>query len=266
MRTSSLSELMFTDFNVSFLNVLQQFWRDRREFQCLGAPKRQNLLLFLDGCSATYIDRNGEKTIAHGGDVILTSVGSEYRAVLSDFRTESSSTIGVNFLLYDEKGEPVTCQPSIEVFRGVGERAGMLFRELLAGNDRRLYIRKRLLLMEILSALAAAPDVGEKDGLIVPGLQYLADHPEEKPSVAYLAQLCHVSEAYFRRRFKERTGVTPVEYRNELRLARAAQYLEYGDVSIQELSGMLGYSTASHFIQQFKKRYGVSPLAYRKRE
>ena len=59
-------------------------------------------------------------------------------------------------------------------------------------------------------------------------------------------------------------GLTPLEYRNSLRLSRARAYLEYGDISVLEISDMLGYATVSHFIKAFKNRYGCAPLQYRK--
>ena len=63
--------------------------------------------------------------------------------------------------------------------------------------------------------------------------------------------------------FKKEFHMTPIEYRNFLRLNKAKQYLEYGEISIQEIANLLGYSTVSHFIKSFKEYYGISPLAYR---
>lgn len=76
--------------------------------------------------------------------------------------------------------------------------------------------------------------------------------------------LCFISEVYFRRLFKKQFGMTPIEYRNQLRLNRARQHLEYSEISIQEISNILGYATVSHFIKAFKDLFGVSPLSYRK--
>jgi AraC-like DNA-binding protein len=87
---------------------------------------------------------------------------------------------------------------------------------------------------------------------------------EENPSISKLAKLCNISEVYFRKQFKAHVGVSPLEYRNSLRLSRARSYLEYGEISVQEISDTLGYSTVSHFIKEFKNYYGFSPLKYRK--
>lgn len=118
--------------------------------------------------------------------------------------------------------------------------------------------------MEILRALESHTSAESTPDNIRVALQYLSDHIEEKTTIAKLAELCSISEVYFRKQFKSYVGVTPAVYRNSLRLDKARLYLEFGEISVQEISGMLGYSTVSHFIKEFKLRYGYSPLKYRK--
>ena len=57
MQILTPNQLAQENFNVVFVNALQQFWRGTRDFQCIGAPKRQNLFLYLDGCRITYTDK-----------------------------------------------------------------------------------------------------------------------------------------------------------------------------------------------------------------
>ncbi|MBQ8551841.1 MAG: helix-turn-helix transcriptional regulator [Clostridia bacterium] len=118
--------------------------------------------------------------------------------------------------------------------------------------------------MEILCALEAHTSRQSVPDYISNTLRYLSEHIEENPTVAELAALCNISEVYFRKQFKCHMGMTPLEYRNALRLGRARSYLEYGDISVQEISDMIGYSNVSHFIKEFKRQYGSSPLKYRK--
>ena len=120
--------------------------------------------------------------------------------------------------------------------------------------------------MEILNSLAAQSSPENAPDHIINALQYLTEHVEENPSIAKLAELCNISEVYFRKQFKIYMGVTPIEYRNMMRLERARTYLQYGEISVQEISDMLGYSTVSHFIKEFKLRYGYPPLQYRKQK
>ena len=73
-----------------------------------------------------------------------------------------------------------------------------------------------------------------------------------------------MSQVYFRKLFRGEFGVSPAAFRNRLRLDRAAKYLEYGQISVQEISDTLGYGTVSHFIKEFRESYGISPAKYRK--
>ena len=117
--------------------------------------------------------------------------------------------------------------------------------------------------MEILSSLSV--DAGEKyiPENIKKALNYLSENIEKSPTVKSLAEISKISEVYFRRQFREYLGESPCEYRNRLRLKKAATYLEYGEIRVQEISDSLGYATVSHFIKEFRREYGMSPLKYR---
>ena len=265
MQILTPNQLAQENFNVVFVNALQQFWRGTRDFQCIGAPKRQNLFLYLDGCRITYTDKQGKHYEAGSGDIVYIPIGSEYKARVYDFETEDSHTVGINFFLFGQTGEPVVLSDSIRVFRsGRKNTLSLLFHQALLFDLNQPYTRSRILLMEILSALADHSEHMALPRHIAQTLEYLSAHIEENPSVARLAELCHISQVYFRRQFKAYMGMTPLEYRNALRLGRARSYLEYGDISVQEIADMLGYATVSHFIKAFKSQYGCAPLQYRK--
>lgn len=265
MRTVSPRELSEMNYNVLFVNALKQLWRTTRDFQCFGAPKTQNLFLYLSGCKITYTDKAGRVFSAKDGDIVYTPMGSEYKAVLSDFEREDSHTVGINFFLKDETGEPLLLSEGIKIFHPPrAEACRALFHQVLNAVTPRAVTRCRILLMEILEALAPHSALEGCPLYLERALSYLTEHVEKKTSVAELAGLCFVSEAYLRRQFQRYVGVSPSEYRNALRLERARSYLEYGDISVGEISETLGYATLSHFIKAFKKQYGSSPHQYRK--
>ncbi len=265
MKICTVDEIVNKNFNIVFVNALRQFWHTTRNFHCIGTPKKQNLFLYLNGCNITYVDKNNQTFAAHSGDVVYTPVGSQYKAQLSDFQDENSHTVGINFLLFDEEGEPLILSDNIKIFRNTQNHAiPLLFQQSLHQDIHQAFTRNRILLMEIICALASSPAKENVPDQIARVLRYLSDHIEENPTVAELAALCGISEVYFRKQFKTYVNATPHEYRNSLRLDRARSYLEYGDVSVQEISDMLGYATVSHFIKEFKKQYGCSPLKYRK--
>ncbi len=265
MKIHSVDELMNQSFNVIFINALKQHWHTTKCFQCIGAPKKQNLFLFLNGCKITYTDKTNRTFVAGDGDIVYTPIGSEYRAQLSDFKDRTSHTIGINFFIYDEKGEEVILSDDIQIFHSSqSQTLPLLFQKALNNDIANPLTHIRILLMEILCALSTQGAKQFIPDSIAKSVKYLNEHIEQNPAISRLAELCGISEVYFRKQFREYLGVSPLEYRNALRLERARTYLEYGEISVQEISDMLGYSTVSHFIKEFKNRYGCSPLKYRK--
>ena len=264
MRTIDVNGRDGTDFNAIFINALRQFWKNTKSFQCIGNPKNQNLLLYLNGCKITYNDKNGKVFVAQSGDLVYTPEGSEYTAWLSDFVSEESHTVGINFWLTDECGERVTLSDNIRIFHAgdTTELSSLIYRAEMGAHGQRL-LESRIILLEILSRLMNG-DERRDNSLVSEAVRYLSEHSDDNPGIAGLARHCGVSEVYLRRKFKEKMGTSPAKYRNELRLNKAKDYLRFGDISVQEISDTLGYSTASHFIKEFKERYGVSPLQYRK--
>ena len=264
MRTVDISELGSENFNPIFINALRQYWKTRKTFQSIGSPKKQNLLLFLSGCKITYTDKEGNVYVANSGDVIYTPMGCEYKVVLSDFASESAHTVGINFFLTDCGGEGILLSDRIKIFHIKDVPAiSTLFDRAVVDDCGRTAISTRIILMEILSQLINHSPAYE-GSIVSKTIHYLSKHIEKNPSIADLAARFNVSEVYLRRKFKERIGISPAKYRNELRFGKAVSYLKFGDISVQEISDVLGYATVSHFIKEFKRRFGISPLQYRK--
>lgn len=77
--------------------------------------------------------------------------------------------------------------------------------------------------------------------------------------IAYYAALCNMSEAGFRRLFREYMGTSPVEYRNALRLQEARARLHSGEYNVSEAAEAVGFTNLSFFIRLYKKKYGCTP-------
>lgn len=257
-------DLLNDNFNVQYTNALLQTWNTTRQFNCIGNPKKQNLLLYLQGISVVYTDVNGKVTEAHSGDLVYTPGGSQYRAEIFVSKEQGAHTVGINFLLFDEFGEPAVISDDICVFHNFDPQISILFHRALTLDLIGSPLRNKILLLEILCTLAERTDVSGRNRGLEEIRTYIAEHITENPSVSQLAQQYGMSEVSLRKKFREATGMSPVEYRNRLRLSRAVVYLEYGEISVQEISDMLGYATVSHFIKEFRATYGVPPLKYRK--
>ena len=78
------------------------------------------------------------------------------------------------------------------------------------------------------------------------------------------ATMCNMSKFHFLRVFKDITGVSPLEYRNNIRLEHVKDEIADTDVPISEIAENAGFTSASYFCEAFKKKFGVSPSLYRK--
>ena len=64
---------------------------------------------------------------------------------------------------------------------------------------------------------------------------------------------------YLSRLFKARTGMGFSKYLLGLRMKKAEELLENGDMNINEVALMVGYTSPSYFVQNFKKYFGRTP-------
>ncbi|MDZ7936109.1 MAG: AraC family transcriptional regulator [Emticicia sp.] len=78
-----------------------------------------------------------------------------------------------------------------------------------------------------------------------------------------VADVVNLSPSHFSFLFKNKTGFSPIEYFNHLKIQKACQYLLFTDNRIKEISFQLGIDDQYYFSRLFKKVMGVSPEEYR---
>jgi transcriptional regulator GlxA family with amidase domain len=86
------------------------------------------------------------------------------------------------------------------------------------------------------------------------------------PFISYIAQLARdvgVTPAHFGRAFRERYGISPGRYRDQLRIDAAINLLLHSDLLIKTIAYELGYPDSSTFSKAFRRHTGRAPLSYR---
>ncbi len=99
---------------------------------------------------------------------------------------------------------------------------------------------------------------------ILPALEWIESHLEEKISNRVLARLCHWSEDHFARRFSECVGQSPGSYIQSRRIAVASQQLLFSNKSIEEIARQSGFANRFSFSRAFVREKQSTPAAYRK--
>jgi AraC-like DNA-binding protein len=89
-------------------------------------------------------------------------------------------------------------------------------------------------------------------------------------TVRRLARLAGASRAAFVRVFAAETGLSPMGYLREQRLAKVAERLvlpapgaDLHEAKLAELAAEFGYSTPFALSRAFKQRFGLAPILYR---
>lgn len=68
---------------------------------------------------------------------------------------------------------------------------------------------------------------------------------------------------YLSQRFKNETGMSFVNYLNNLRMEKACGLLKNSDIKISEIAKQIGYNDNQYFYRVFKKYMGKTPIEYR---
>lgn len=220
---------------------------------------------FLSGFG-TYTDKNGNVFPFEKDDFLLVEYGCSYTVETGNCESEYITTAcnldeGSSF---DRFGLPT--------FFKAGHDSNFRLKVLSllrAWEKNSVYARleARLLLNEIFLDIRkaiggdAAPSPVSP---VAPAIEYINRYYNSDISLQTLAELCRMSESYFRGQFREYTGVSPLKYRESVRIGWAKQYLASDLFSVTEIAEKLGYCDIYHFSKVFRQHCGMSPSAYRK--
>ena len=268
MEQISIRELYDINYSVEIMNALFQNWRERNEFSCIGKPKVNDMILYLEGCKAEYTLPSGKRFTAVSGDIVYCPTGSEYYVRFYDLESTESGTIGVNFSLFDQQGKNFTMSDTVAVFSATNANYRSMFYKLEHFSCAPIVCVGKLKsimydLIFHLSENSRREHLG-RYSMIAKGIAYLEEDTEQLLKISEVAALCNISEAYFRRLFKSYCGMSPQSYRMIAKINAAKAYLRTDQYTVAEIADRLGFVDASYFIKQFRIQTGLTPLEYKK--
>lgn len=270
MKEIKIEDIYQLKYSVKVLNSIKQIWRDNDTYNFIGNKKKQHLFLFFLNCNATIKLKNGEKLFAPNDSIIYIPEESEYEIIFSNCDVKSPyNSISVNFKLYDQEGIPFAFSNEIKIFnlkeypqihKGAAKIADS------ASAALKCPMRTNGLFYLLVSDISSFCHINEhiipKYNVIAKGIQALESGCDNQVKINDLAKMCNVSPMYFRKLFKEYSGITPVEYKLNSMISQAKQYLIFSGKSINEITDILGFSTPTYFCRIFKKKTGLTPMQY----
>lgn len=96
-------------------------------------------------------------------------------------------------------------------------------------------------------------------------IDYLSNNIDKVLSLEEMAKEVNLSPSHFSFLFKKKTGFSPIEYFNHLKVQKACQYLLFTKLRIKEISQELGIEDPYYFSRMFTKVMGMAPNVYREK-
>lgn len=108
------------------------------------------------------------------------------------------------------------------------------------------------------------PRFDHGDDAIRQSQHHIHAHAASLEGVADLSASAGMIGRTFLRRFRAATGLSPVEYLQQVRIAKAREALERSSTPVDRIAWDVGYGDPAAFRKLFQKLTGLPPAAYRK--
>lgn len=112
-------------------------------------------------------------------------------------------------------------------------------------------------------AVASAPSTSPVNRQSAAIRHYIDRHYKENLTLDLLAEAANVSKYYLAHSFKREYSISPINYMISCRIEESKRLLLETDLSLSQISNIVGFSSASYFGQRFRRAEGISPTEYR---
>ncbi|MBP1999972.1 AraC-like DNA-binding protein [Paenibacillus shirakamiensis] len=128
----------------------------------------------------------------------------------------------------------------------------------------------RLPLEELILAITQCPSEVPSttmDVRIVQSILFMEKHFIEKIKMEQLAQVAGMlAPTAFSRLFRSETGMSPVDYLNQIRMSEAKKMLGMKNSRVKEIAAAVGFRSEFYFSRRFQSSVGVTPTLFKNRD
>lgn len=261
------------DFTISRVNAHAQYWREGESFlQYMTTPRSEHGIMLLNGCNARFVLKDGGEIEAKRGAMLYLPKRARYAVYFSQCDDVRVRCLLVNFQLLDEKGDEFDLGAlSMLAFLHPFEEEQAIARAVEMYRSPRYYpgaVKGALyaLLVSLSDKKARRRQVPEQFAGVEKGRRYLEEHWMEETPLSEVAKKCLMSESSFRKRFQEYTGLSPSQYRLNLRIEQAKRLLRSESATVGDAAIAVGIEDVNYFSRLFRKKTGLSPSQYKRGE
>ena len=106
-------------------------------------------------------------------------------------------------------------------------------------------------------------DIQHGDAAIIKAQAWIQQHWVKPNPIDEMVFASGLAERSFKRRFKNATGLSAMDYIQRIRIEHAKQLLENSVTPVDEIAARIGYEDAAFFRKLFKRITTITPSAYR---
>lgn len=258
-------ERSFDELCVSDIGVMSGVRYAGRTTDNRNYPRPYHALLYIWNGEAKFWHNGKQVARIQNGGLVYIPKGTKYKM---QYTQDNTTFVLVNFKIFDKNGEDMTLFDRISV---VGQDddsrriASVMSKFELVGSSavpsaalRRKELMYRLLLLvleqsfPIFTEQQRYPQIF--NGVLLLKQTYLENIPIEE-----FAKACNISISSFRELFKKQYGMSPLQYRNFLRISRAKELLSEGSCTVNEATFASGFDNVGYFCRSYKKIVGETP-------
>ena len=237
------------------INVWRSEITDAKDKPIYVNSRHSDALVYIVDGSCTYSFEDGREFTVNTGDVLYLAKSDVYkmnvnvnrhRYIYTDFEFESDEKRKSDYYTSVVSGEN-------------------LFVKLLSSHKTGFAECTAVLYMIYANILKAEKDVRLSRFDISKTLEYIEKNfANPLIGVDALAEMSGVSDVYFRKLFKMKTGMSPSQYIILKRVEYSKKLLVHSFMTLEKCAFESGFSSLQYFCRAFKKVTGMTPGEYRK--
>ena len=266
-----INTLFFDSVLINDISVISGVRYNGRTVDNSHSGRRQHGFLYIYSGEATfYVD--GIEFAVLAGNLLYIPQNKKYRMV---YTAESTTFVVVNFMLQDSNGKNTSLFDDMELVlkdTNTNSLAQIMTNFELCSTSKNIgaLFRKKELMYRLLGLICGGGvrsiREGEIDARIARGVYLLEQTYLENLPIAQYAEESYISVNTFRRVFQKQFGISPIKYRNLMRIDRAKELLYEGSFTVAEVAYAVGFENIGYFCRHYRQIVGETPTETRRKK